>query len=67
MNRKFRKYIPVLLILVLVVCSFTNGEVHLNDIQVIGSHNSYKIAIEEPLFNYLFKLDSSRAKRISMS
>ncbi|WP_031425554.1 phosphatidylinositol-specific phospholipase C1-like protein [Flavimarina sp. Hel_I_48] len=30
-------------------------EMKLNEIQVIGSHNSYKIAIEEPLFNYLLE------------
>ena len=43
------------------------NSVKMNDIQVIGSHNSYKIAIEEPLFNYLFKLDSSRAKSLQYS
>jgi len=63
----FRKYIPVLLILTVLICSFTNDAVHLNDIQVIGSHNSYKMAIEEPLFHYLFKLDSSRAKSLQYS
>ncbi|POY40566.1 hypothetical protein C3L50_03435 [Flavobacterium alvei] len=63
----FRKYNPVLLILVIIICSFTSDEVHLNDIQVIGSHNSYKMAIEEPLFHYLFKLDSSRAKSLQYS
>jgi len=30
-------------------------EVRLNQIQVIGSHNSYKIAIEKPLMDYLLK------------
>lgn len=39
-------------------------QVNLNDIQVIGSHNSYKIAIEEPLWNHLFKLDSTMAKSL---
>jgi len=34
-------------------------EIKLNQIQVIGSHNSYKIAIEKPLFNYLLIKDSS--------
>ena len=28
-------------------------QIKLNDIQVIGSHNSYKIGIEKPLYNYL--------------
>ncbi|MFB9057375.1 Ca2+-dependent phosphoinositide-specific phospholipase C [Mariniflexile ostreae] len=31
--------------------------VKLNDIQVIGSHNSYKIPIETPLFDYLHHLN----------
>ena len=30
-------------------------EARLNDIQIIGSHNSYKVAIEKPLFEYLLK------------
>jgi hypothetical protein len=30
-------------------------EIKLNEIQVIGSHNSYKIGIERPLFDYLLK------------
>ncbi|AYN69549.1 hypothetical protein D1013_00505 [Euzebyella marina] len=36
-----------------------NDTIKLNDIQIIGSHNSYKIAIEEPLFNLLLQKDSS--------
>ncbi len=32
-------------------------EVKLNDIQVIGSHNSYKIGIEKPLMDYLLNLN----------
>lgn len=33
----------------------------LQDIQVIGSHNSYKIAIEKPLWDSLSQLDSAKA------
>lgn len=33
----------------------------LNDIQVIGSHNSYKIAIEEPILQFVSNLDASLA------
>nr|WP_315196145.1 phosphatidylinositol-specific phospholipase C1-like protein [uncultured Flavobacterium sp.] len=62
-----QKYCLILLILGVIICSFTNDGVRLNDIQVIGSHNSYKMAIEEPLFNYLYKLDSSRAKSLQYS
>lgn len=42
----------------------TKNEIHLNDVQVIGSHNSYKIPIEKPLWNYLYQLDSSKAKSL---
>ena len=35
--------------------SKTNKKVKLNDIQVIGSHNSYKIGIEKPLMDYLIQ------------
>lgn len=36
-------------------------ENRLNGIQVIGSHNSYKIAIEKPLLQYLSQIDSAMA------
>lgn len=36
----------------------------LASIQVIGSHNSYKIAIEQPLWQYLFELDPHTAKSL---
>lgn len=35
------------------------ANIRLNQIQVIGSHNSYKIRIEEPLMNYLINLNPS--------
>lgn len=31
----------------------------LTDLQIIGSHNSYKVAIEQSLLDYLFQLDSA--------
>ncbi|MGK6349689.1 phosphatidylinositol-specific phospholipase C1-like protein [Parapedobacter sp. DT-150] len=34
-------------------------EIKLNEIQLIGSHNSYKVAIEQPLLDYLFERDSA--------
>ncbi|WP_373516528.1 phosphatidylinositol-specific phospholipase C1-like protein [Pricia sp.] len=37
-------------------------EIRLNDIQVIGSHNSYKVAIEPPILDYLFQLDSATGR-----
>ncbi|AXP81501.1 hypothetical protein CJ739_2428 [Mariniflexile rhizosphaerae] len=52
--------------IMIAVCFYSCGDsdVYLNDVQVIGSHNSYKIAIEQPLFNYLFEQDSSRARSL---
>ena len=45
-------------------CSQNNrdyGDLKLNEIQVIGSHNSYKQAIEDGLWQLLFEKDSSIA------
>ncbi|MBP0903974.1 Ca2+-dependent phosphoinositide-specific phospholipase C [Mariniflexile gromovii] len=36
----------------------------LNDIQVIGSHNSYKIPIEPPLWKIINTMDSKTAKKL---
>ncbi|MBS9462791.1 phosphatidylinositol-specific phospholipase C1-like protein [Flagellimonas sp. 389] len=52
------------LIFLLHSSGYGQSEIALNDIQVIGSHNSYKIAIEKPLWNYLFQLDSTMAKSL---
>ena len=55
-----------IILLIIPVLFFNNSaqknsqkEIRLNDIQVIGSHNSYKIGIEKPLFNYLLEKDTS--------
>ena len=45
-------------------CQNSKDSCRLNEIQVIGSHNSYKIAIEPALWEYLFELDSSKAKSL---
>lgn len=37
-----------------------SNHVALNDIQVIGSHNSYKIAIERPLYDYLHTVEPKK-------
>lgn len=42
----------------------TENEIHLNDVQVIGSLNSYKIPIEKPLWNYLYKFNASKAESL---
>ncbi|MEP1097115.1 MAG: phosphatidylinositol-specific phospholipase C1-like protein [Cyclobacteriaceae bacterium] len=41
------------------VNSLDDGCLCLNDIQIIGSHNSYKIAVEEPILNFLDQFDAS--------
>ncbi|WNH11175.1 phosphatidylinositol-specific phospholipase C1-like protein [Thalassobellus suaedae] len=64
MNRTILKFYLFQIIIAISFCSCNNNDTHLNDIQVIGSHNSYKIAIEKPLFNYIFQLDSSKAKSL---
>lgn len=38
-----------------------DGCLCLNDIQVIGSHNSYKIAVEQPILDFISQLDPSLA------
>ncbi len=55
------KTLYTILLLIMSVVFFSNSvhksseEIKLNEIQVIGSHNSYKIGIEKPLFDYLLK------------
>lgn len=48
-------------IFLLSSCEQAKQKIALNEIQVIGSHNSYKIAIEKPLWDYLYSVDSARA------
>lgn len=36
--------------------------IRLTDLQLIGSHNSYKVAIEQPLLDYLFQIDSATGR-----
>ncbi|MEO8253003.1 MAG: phosphatidylinositol-specific phospholipase C1-like protein [Flavobacterium sp.] len=61
------KIVGLLLASLFVLVAFKEIKVRpikMNEIQVIGSHNSYKIAIEEPLWNYLFQKDSAAAKTL---
>ncbi len=59
------KILSLLIIFLFLLVSFKKEEpVKMNEIQVIGTHNSYKIAIEEPLWNYLFQRDSAVAKSL---
>lgn len=55
------KILHTILFLIISIVFFNNSGpknaegIKLNEIQVIGSHNSYKIGIEKPLFDYLLK------------
>ncbi len=55
------KTVYTILLIIIPILFFSNSarkrveEIKLNEIQVIGSHNSYKIAIEKPLFDYLLE------------
>lgn len=42
----------------------SSGEVRLNHIQVVGSHNSYKEAIDPPLLDLIRMQDASRARSL---
>ncbi|MDO3694603.1 phosphatidylinositol-specific phospholipase C1-like protein [Wenyingzhuangia sp. chi5] len=50
--------------LFLMISCHKTKTIRLNEIQVIGSHNSYKIPIEQPLWEYLYQIDSVRAKTL---
>ena len=50
----------ILLLIILTACKDREAY-ELNAVQYIGSHNSYKIGIEQPLWDYLYQKDSSRA------
>ncbi|WP_051590584.1 phosphatidylinositol-specific phospholipase C1-like protein [Flavobacterium daejeonense] len=59
------KIIVLLSISLFLLVSFKKEKpVKMNEIQVIGSHNSYKIAIEKPLWDYLYQKDSTGAKSL---
>lgn len=55
------KQILLALIIVLTLSACNKTEIRLNEMQVIGSHNSYKIAIEKPLWDYIYQIDSAKA------
>ena len=64
------KMIPVLLCIILGACNQSNPEfddLKLNEIQVIGSHNSYKQSIDPSLFSYLSRLDSASMSTLDYS
>lgn len=42
----------------------TSDSIRLNQLQIIGSHNSYKPGIEKPLWGMIYKRDSAAAKSL---
>jgi hypothetical protein len=53
-----------LLLLLCVGCERQIQDVRLNEIQIIGSHNSYKQAIDPDLWQMIFEEDSSQARAL---
>lgn len=60
--KHFISSLVLLMIFAFVSCKSSN--VSLNDIQVIGSHNSYKIAIEKPLYDYLHTVEPKKMESL---
>lgn len=58
------KHITALLITLVFISCVSKEEARLNEIKVIGSHNSYKIAFEPSLFALLSNVDSARLARL---
>ncbi len=74
-SKNIQKLIALSLIVVLTSCTSDDGTSPirnalddgcecLNDIQVIGSHNSYKIAVEQPILDFISQLDQTLAQSI---
>ncbi len=64
MNFKGAIFVSLLachLIMINFSCIEIGNGTALNELQVIGSHNSYKIEIEKPLWDYLYETDSATA------
>jgi hypothetical protein len=53
-----------LLFLLCLLFSCKENSTKLNEIQVIGSHNSYKIAFDKELWKYVYQQDSNLAKTL---
>lgn len=60
---KIANWIAITLIILCIACNYEVKKegLLLNDIQVVGSHNSYKIAIDPELMQLLFREDSMLA------
>lgn len=68
--RKAIKWMPVMLLPALLPAASWSQEINnlpINQLQVIGSHNSYKQSIDAPLFRMIRQSDSSVARHIDYS
>ncbi|MEP2280439.1 phosphatidylinositol-specific phospholipase C1-like protein [Maribacter sp.] len=54
----------LLVIVFFVFISCKSGQTPLNSLQVIGSHNSYKIGIEQQLYDYLHTLEPKKMESL---
>ncbi len=64
----FRKILLLFIIHTVVISGAAQiNNLRINQYRVLGSHNSYKLAIEKPLFAMLMKVDSARIKTLDYS
>jgi hypothetical protein len=64
MTKKLLLWIPVLIGFLVFVNFIQKAPIKLNEIQVIGSHNSYKIAIEKEILDYLRNMNPAIANSL---
>jgi len=64
MTKKLLLWIPVLIGFLISVNFVQKAPIKLNEIQVIGSHNSYKIAIEKEILDYLRNMNPAIANSL---
>jgi hypothetical protein len=64
MTKKLLLWFPVLIGFLISVNFIQKAPVKLNEIQVIGSHNSYKIAIEKEILDYLRNMNPKIANEL---
>jgi hypothetical protein len=64
MTKKLLLWIPMLIGFLIFVNFIQKAPIKLNQIQVIGSHNSYKIAIEKEIMDYLRNMNPAIANSL---
>ncbi len=58
------RFLLASVLILTILATSCNPKPKLNNIQVIGSHNSYKIAIDPPLLDYLSSVEANMAKSL---